>query len=213
MAFYQNGRLAGLSIDLAEQLGRELRQTVRFVPLGWDDLIRALHDGRIDVIMSGMTITPSRSFQVAFADPYLKTAQVALVRRGEATRYATPAAIMQTADTIGVIEGTTGEAFARERCPDATVVVYSRLGDAVLELTQRRTDIVIAGAQLLRWFAAQNEGQVVGAWSPLTKEDLAWGFRREDAQLRTAANGVLARWERDGTLAAMVHRWLPDWPR
>jgi len=211
MAFDQDGHLVGLSIDLAEQLGRALGKPVRFVQLGWRDLIPALRDGRIDVIMSGMTITQPREFQVAFADPYLKSGQAALVRPGDAARYATPGAIMRTTETVGVIEGTTGEVFVRERCPDAAVAVYSRLQDAVQELGQRRVELVIAGAHLLRWFAAQNEGRVVGLWTYLTNENLAWGFRPEDEGGRAAANAVLARWTQDGTLAAIVHRWLPGW--
>ncbi len=213
MAFGEQGRLTGLSVDLAEQLGAALGRPARFVQLEWRDLIPALGDGRIDVIASGLTITRARELQVAFADPYLKTGQAALLRPGDAAHYDTPAAIMRMTGTVGVIEGTTGEVFVRERCPAVSVAVYPNLQDAVDELGQRRTDVVVAGAHLLTWFAARNEGRVVGMWTYLTTENLAWGFRPQDEGLRTAANAVLAGWQQDGTLDRIVQRWLPGWPR
>jgi ABC-type amino acid transport substrate-binding protein len=211
MAFDRGGELVGLSTDLATQLGSTLGRSVRFVRLDWRDLIPALGNGEIDVIASGMTITRAREFQVAFADPYLRTGLAALVRPGDATRYATPAAIMAMTGAIGVIDGTTGEVFVRERCPDSDVEIYPRLWDAVQELGQRRVDVVVAGAHLLSWFAAQNEGRVAGMWTRMTTEDLAWGFRPEDDALRTEANAALARWKADGSLDRIVQRWLPGW--
>ena len=213
MAFVQEGQLTGLSVALAQSLGEALGRPVRFVPLEWRGLIPALADGRIDMITSGMTITRSREFEVAFADPYLTTGLAALVRPGDMKRYGTPAAIMGMTGGIGVVDGTTGEAFVRERCPSAAVAVYPRLQDAVQELGQRRVDVVVAGAHLLTWFAARNEGLVAGMWTRMTTEQLAWGFRPTDQALRTAANAVLARWRDDGTLDRQVQRWLPGWPR
>src|SRR5262249_31559061 len=158
MVFIQDGRLAGLSVDLAQSLGEALGRPVRFIPLEWRALIPALANGRIDVIASGMTITRSREFEVAFSDPYPTTGLTALVRPSEIGRYGTPAGIMGSTGVIGVIAGTTAEVFVRERCPNAQVAVYPRLQDAVQELGQWRVDLVVAGAQLLSWFAARNEG-------------------------------------------------------
>ncbi len=65
MAFDQAGNLTGLSIDLSTRLGSALGRPVRFVRLGWRDLIPALTNGEIDVIASGMTITRAREFRRA----------------------------------------------------------------------------------------------------------------------------------------------------
>src|SRR5215510_8789876 len=71
IAFQQDGRLAGIEIDFANQLAPALNRELTLVPLGRDDLIPALLDGRIDVIMSGMVIPSTPRYRIAFGDPYL----------------------------------------------------------------------------------------------------------------------------------------------
>jgi len=40
-----------------------------------------LKGDRIDVIMSGMSVTPVRQHQVRFVQPYLRVGQMAIIRR------------------------------------------------------------------------------------------------------------------------------------
>src|SRR5882757_559527 len=60
LAFKQNGKIVGIEADFAQQLGKELGREVKFVVLDWSDQIPDLLDGKIDIIMSGMTITKTR---------------------------------------------------------------------------------------------------------------------------------------------------------
>jgi len=41
----------------------------------------ALKGDRIDVIMSGMSVTPVRQHRVSFVQPYLRVGQMAIIRR------------------------------------------------------------------------------------------------------------------------------------
>jgi ABC-type amino acid transport substrate-binding protein len=43
----------------------------------------------------------------------------------------------------------------------------------------------------------------------LTEEYLAWGIRREDAAMLSAANRFLDAIKKDGRLMQMVKRWIP----
>jgi ABC-type amino acid transport substrate-binding protein len=52
-----------------------------FVELAWEELIPALKGDRIDVIMSGMSVTPVRQHRVRFVQPYLRVGQMAIIRR------------------------------------------------------------------------------------------------------------------------------------
>jgi polar amino acid transport system substrate-binding protein len=54
---------------------------MRFLELSWEQLPEALLAGKIDIIMSGMSITAARQVRMDFARPYLRAGQVALVRR------------------------------------------------------------------------------------------------------------------------------------
>src|SRR5262245_15025232 len=60
VVFRQGPQIVGLEPDMARALAEALGRPLEFVPYEWDNLIPALLAGRIDVIMSGMTVTPAR---------------------------------------------------------------------------------------------------------------------------------------------------------
>ncbi len=74
----KDGSYAGFEAEMARSLAASLGRSAAFVECGWEDLIPALVDNRIDIIMSGMTITESRSVRVSFTDAYMRSGQAAL---------------------------------------------------------------------------------------------------------------------------------------
>jgi ABC-type amino acid transport substrate-binding protein len=58
LAFKEGGQIKGVEVDFTRQLWLDLGVKFVLVELPWDDLIPALRAGRIDVIMSGMSVTP-----------------------------------------------------------------------------------------------------------------------------------------------------------
>ena len=209
----QGGGLAGLEVDFARELTGALGRSLELRELEWNELIPALEAGRIDLIMSGMTITRARQVRIAFSDPYLLSALIAVVRRGEAARYPDAKRVLQTRGPIGAVENTTAERFVRERAPLASVSVYPDIGSAVQELRQRRVDAVVHDAPVLLSFVSANEAELAPVLHALDQEPLGWGVRRNDEELRTAVNAVLARWRTDGTRERLLSRWVPYWSR
>jgi ABC-type amino acid transport substrate-binding protein len=210
--FQQDGVIAGMEADLAVNLAKGLNRSYQFVELKWDDLIPSLLDGRIDLIMSGMSVTDERQVRIAFCSPYLKTGQMALIRRADAARYATTAQIMMNRSDVGVQRGTTGAQFVRQQFSNAKEVVFLSAHDAALALNRNRIDLVIHDAPVIWWLASENEARLMVAGQPLTQEYLAWGVRRDDQELMEAANKVLERMKMDGTLDRIFKRWMPGAP-
>ena len=81
--FLENDRVVGLEADFANALAEAIGKKARFVILGWKDLIPALQEKRIDIIMSGMSITEMRKTRITFTSPYLNAGQMALVRMAD----------------------------------------------------------------------------------------------------------------------------------
>ncbi len=210
--FRQGDRLAGIELDLAHLLARELRRGVEVVDIPRDELIDALLGGEIDMIMAGMTITRLRQLRVAFGKPYLQSGLAVLVRRSESERTRSPAAALRAAERIGVAKGTTGEKYVRDGYHGAQIFTYTSNASGVADLEQRRTDAFVGDAPTVAWYAAENEGSLLALLRPLlSKEQIGWGFRPGDDLLQSAADEALVRWKRDGTLTGVLRRWLPRW--
>jgi len=66
----KEGKYIGFEIDIANQLARDMGVKIKFKEYQWDEMIPALKKGEIDIIASGLSITPKRSLEINFSDPY-----------------------------------------------------------------------------------------------------------------------------------------------
>jgi ABC-type amino acid transport substrate-binding protein len=211
LIFRQNNRTTGIEADLARRLAEELKERVRFVTLSWDDLIPALMDGRIDIIMSGMAVTKARQVRIAFTEPYLKSGLVAAFRAEDANKYTSKDSVLNGSVAVGAVKDTTGDAFVKKNFPNAArKTSFPAAEDGASELKRRAIDIFVDDAPYIIWTVSENEADIAALWEPLTEDYLAWGIRKEDGKFLTEVNGILTRWKQDGTLHEILRKWLPE---
>jgi len=66
----KEGKLIGFEIDVANQLAKDMGVKVKYKQYQWDKMLPALKKGEIDIIASGLSITPRRALEVNFSTPY-----------------------------------------------------------------------------------------------------------------------------------------------
>ncbi len=204
------GKFTGLEAEMARALAQDLGRELRFVEVGWEGLIPALQQGRIDIIMSGMTATRERSMLVTFSDPYLGVGQTLLVRPEDLWTFEYPKVILATERRIGVEKGTTSDVFVQRYCPKAKRVVLSSPKQAVGALKMKRIDVFLHDAPVIWQLAAENQSSgVMAVPRLLTQENLGWALRKGDSDLLMQVNGVLSNWKKSGRLRQMVRTWIP----
>jgi len=209
LIFQIDGKVTGVESDLAQRVARSLGRPLTFVPMKWEDLIPALLGGRVDILMSGMTITPLREMHVAFTDPYFRGGLLACMRADDEPLYPSAERIRGTRGNVGVIPGTSADAYVSRHFPNARRMAIAQVEHAALELKTRKIDLFVADGPAVVWLVSRHEADLAGFWEPLARENLAWGVRRGDTELLTAVNALLAQWKKDGTLRAVLLHWLP----
>jgi len=162
--FKTDGRLSGAEVDLAQLLGEALRRPVRFIELGWDEQIPALLAGKIDIIMSGMSITEVRKVRINFAEPYMKAGLATAMRAEDASQYDSPRKIQEAPVTVGAMVNTTGDAFVQRNFPNAVRIAFRTMRDVVYALKNRRIDLFIHDAPAIAWLVSENEAELKGFW-------------------------------------------------
>jgi len=209
IVYKQNRQLVGLEVDMAKALAADLGRKVVFIEMSWEKLIPALEDNKIDIIMSGMSITPGRAVRMAFSKPYLKIGQTALVRSDDAIRFDDPRLVLITRKKIGVEKGTTGDIFVQQNCPRAQRVVFSSAERAAKALAENKLEFVIHDSPVIWELAAEFEvnGLVVLPFT-FTNENLAWAVRRDNTRLLKEVNTVLNQWNTDGRMKQFINQWF-----
>jgi polar amino acid transport system substrate-binding protein len=177
-------------------------------------LIHSLLDRRIDIIMSGMSVTGPRQLRIAFCEPYLHNQLRAIFPRGDADRYKTAADVTNTLARIGFVPGTTSDTFVKEHCLTASQISIASRNDVAFYLLQGRlVDLYIDDTFALAQIVSQHETGLTYLKEPLAADDLAWGVRPDNTGLLMKANELLAQWKSDGTLNATLVQWMPYLPK
>jgi ABC-type amino acid transport substrate-binding protein len=201
--------LVGVEVDFANQLGKNLGKTIVFVETPFPELIQALLEERIDIIMSGMSITREREKLVSFTDSYATIGQMVLVRANDMSAFPNVQSFSQLTSKAGFVQATTGEIAAKAFFPRATLAPQSTIDDGITALRKAEIEVFIHDAPTVWRIAGNpNEKELAGLYWPLTKEPLAWAVRKDDESLRFALNRELQQWKLSGSLKYTLSRWV-----
>jgi ABC-type amino acid transport substrate-binding protein len=210
--FKMNERITGLEADLSRRLAEEMGRPVKYVEMSWEEQIPALLLGKIDIIMSGMTITQGRQVRITFSQPYLKSGLTIGFRAEDAPKYTSLAKIIKSIPAVGFVAGTTGQSYARNNfLEEGRMVPVKTASEAALALKNKRIDIFVHDAPSVEWIVSENEADLKLLPELLNVEYLGWGLRRGDTELLVRVDALLNKWRNDGTLQQTILKWLPYW--
>lgn len=204
-----NGKLEGIEIDLMHEAGRGLGKRIEFVEIPWEQLIPSLVGGDIDVIASGMSITPGRKQKIAFTEPYLHIGQMAITRIDEIQKLGNLTALLNAPITVGYEPETTGEAFVKTNMRNAKPQPVPSIDAAISALRDRTIDAFIHDAPTA-WRIGSDVAykDLIGLYWPLTDEYLGWGVRITDPELRKALSEQITIMTADGRLKSITRKWI-----
>ncbi|HEB97888.1 MAG TPA: cation:dicarboxylase symporter family transporter [Thiotrichales bacterium] len=122
----RDGRVVGLDLDLLRVLARKLGVGLEITRLDKESAVRALQDGRIDLLVGGLTITTQRAIHWDMSEPYI-TEHVGFVVPDYARKAFTTVESIRSRDDlrIAVLEVLHDSFYApliREQFPHATIV-------------------------------------------------------------------------------------------
>jgi ABC-type amino acid transport substrate-binding protein len=209
LAFKFRGQLVGIEVDFAKQLGKELDKQITFVETPWSELIPALVEGKIDIIMSGMSVTEERAQLVSFTEPYMQIGQMGLVRARDQAAFANQEGFLDTTSRLGFVSNTTGELVAKAVFVKATLKPQPTVEDGLAALRRGAIDVFIHDAPTV-WRVGGNPGEkeLTGLYWPLSEEPLAWAVRKSDVPLQFALTQRVKEWKLSGRLQQIMSQWI-----
>lgn len=207
-----NGDLFGLDVDLARAVADEMGVAVRFVNMGYDGLYDSLRADQVDALFSALIIDPLRLNVARYTDAYFDAGQV-LVRP--------PASGIDTMEsldgrTVAVEFGAEGDLEARRwqrRLHELNIALYDSPDEALDTVLAGEADAAVVDAIAARlWLRARaGAGEAVEleiAPEYVTHDPFAVAVRADNGRLWEAINAALATLREEGTLDAILARWL-----
>lgn len=138
----KTGAISGFEPNVARAVGEKLLgapDRVDFVRVLDKDRIKALQDGRVDIVVSQLTITPDRAEQVDFSVPYIVTGEGLLVLKGSSIKGFEDLAGKRIAATAGSLSLRRMRG-ALPSLPGATLVITPTSSETVAAVAKGEAD-------------------------------------------------------------------------
>ncbi|EHD21952.1 MULTISPECIES: arginine ABC transporter substrate-binding protein [Brenneria] len=204
-----NNDIVGFDIDLAKALCKQMQATCTFSNQAFDSLIPALKFRRYDAVISGMDITPERSKQVAFTQPYYANSAVVIAQKGKFSDFAA-----LQGKRIGMENGTTHQKYMHDKHPEVRTVSYDSYQNAVLDLKNGRIDGVFGDTAVVNEWIKTNPDLTTVGEHVTDREYFGTGLgiavRPNDQALLEKLNKALDAIKADGTYQAINDKWFPQ---
>jgi len=205
------GKPAGISVEMAQALGKFLGREIRIENIPFDGLIPALKTGKIQLIISSMTKTPEREQSIDFSEPYLRTGLCLLVNKDAALNSIDQA--NQPNVSVAVKQGTTGQLYAKQHLTQAHVLVLDKEDACVLEIVQGKAQAFIYDQMSVFKHWQQHQDSTRALLNPFQQERWAIGIRKGEDELRMKVNAFLADYKSRGGFEKLGDKYLQDQKR
>ncbi|WP_410101723.1 transporter substrate-binding domain-containing protein, partial [Sutterella wadsworthensis] len=107
----EQGNPAGVSVDFMKDFAKSAGKAIKIENIAFDGLIPALLTGKVDMVMSSMTITDERRKTVDFSDPYANAMLGILTHKGSGIKSVED--LNQKGRRIAAKIGSTGYLYAQ----------------------------------------------------------------------------------------------------
>jgi len=204
----EDNQIVGYDIDLAKEVAKRLGVQLVPQPIDWNAKEQELNTGKIDCIWNGFTITDERKKAMSFTKPYLRNAQVVVVKKGSG--YSTLASLK--GKKVGLQAGSSAadalKGAAAFRASLKQEVEFKDNLTALMDLEARGVDAVVMDLIVANDNIKRSGKAYVVLDESLAPEVFGVGFRKNDLALRDAVQGALAGMAADGTVAKVTAKWF-----
>lgn len=191
----RDGSVIGYDIDIIEGFAAEQGLELEIVESKFHALIPSLQTGKIDMIMSGMTITEERGANVDFSRPYYEVGQVVLIRKELEGEIKQASDLNDPKYRVAVHSTTTGHFAAQKHMPNAQIDQYDSSVECGQVVRAGQADAMVFDDPFVRIFAAENPERVTALLEPFTQEELGVAVKKGNAALLAAINEYLEKFE------------------
>ena len=205
----KDGELIGYEVDLAKAMAKGMGVNAKLAVIPFAELLPALQSGKIDMILSNMTITPKRNLKVAFVGPYFTSGKAFLTKIKTLAMANKPQDLEVKNIKLVALKGSTSQAFVEEAMPDATLVTANGYDEAVKMVLEDKVQAMVADYPIcvVSVFRYPNQG-LLSVVTQLTYEPIGVGVPAGDPLLVNWVENFMGIADKTGLLGKLKEKWL-----
>jgi len=193
----QTHHYSGFDIDIMNEVSKRMNVNFNYVQMKFKDFFPAIENGRVNLAVDSIIITPDRKKKYLFSMPYLVSKVQFLTNKSSPIN--TPSDIVNK--RIGVRQSTQFKGlFSKLYNNNVHISVYDQISDVFNALSENKVDAIIINSDAAQYWLSNNDNQYKPLGLPIP---LGMGFgviaKQGQNDLIKRVNKALQGMESDGS--------------
>ncbi|MDY4223313.1 MAG: transporter substrate-binding domain-containing protein [Candidatus Limivicinus sp.] len=199
-----DANFVGCDMWLAQQIADSLGVELEIVDMSFAGIIPAVQSGQVDLGIAAFTNTPERAEEIDFSDLYETSAQLLIVKTGNADTYSTKEAL--AGQKVGAQKGTIQSQLIQSALPDSELFELEKYPALALEVQNGNIAGLVVDQAVCESLVANSNGELEVSNFEFSAEEASFGksvvIAKGNEDLVAAVNEVVNKVTSDGSYQA-----------
>ena len=199
-----DANFVGCDMWLAQQIADSLGVELEIVDMSFAGIIPAVQSGQVDLGIAAFTNTPERAEEIDFSDLYETSAQLLIVKTGNADTYSTKKAL--AGQKVGAQKGTIQSQLIQSALPDSELFELEKYPALALEVQNGNIAGLVVDQAVGESLVANSNGELEVSSFEFSAEEASFGksvvIAKGNEDLVAAVNEVVNKVTSDGSYQA-----------
>jgi ABC-type amino acid transport substrate-binding protein len=204
-----NGRLVGFDVEMAHALARQLGVKLELVRIDWKDMAPLLERHYLDIVMSGIAVTPERVEKMTFSAAYLDETLAFVVRDYRRDEFSSRKAVQsQKGLKIGILDTPYYVAKLKAYLPEAEVVILDSPREFFTTRSHELDALLYSAEGGSSWSLIYPQFTVAVPHPDVLKSPIAYPLARGDVELVSFVSTWISLKQKDRTIDRLFDYWI-----
>lgn len=205
----KKGELTGFEIDIAKQLAKDMGVKVKFKEYQWSEMIPALKKGEIDIIASGLSITPKRALEINYSMPYSSSGYSLVTNLSLTKDFTSIKNLNDKKIFIAAVKGTVSADLAKRVFPKAKIDLRKTEEDATSAVVNGSVHAFVSSSPIPEFIALKHPDQVdLPLKDPLLTTKEAFAIKKNNQEMLNYLNSWITAHDADEWIESSHKYWF-----
>ena len=209
--YYDGDKIVGVEVEMMEKIAEKLGMEFELVDMSFDSIIAAVTSGKVDIGMSGFTVTEERKQNVNFSVSYIKAKQSIVVPEGSPIATVDDLYTEGATYAVGVQNSTTGDLYITEDVETKGLKLdiqrFTKYPDIIAALKAGKLECAIIDDQVAKAFVQENP-ELKLLDTAYADEDYALCMSKENTELLEKIDKALEEMISDGAMQEIIDKYI-----
>jgi ABC-type amino acid transport substrate-binding protein len=207
----REGGLMGFDVDLAKALAMAMNVQLDIQQMPFGELMEALEEDKVDMVLSNLSITPERTERVSFVGPYMMSGKSILTKGSSMGDLSSTDEFNRKGLEILALKNSTHVDFVKAVAPEANLIEVPSYDEGVAMLMDDKADLMVADmTQCILAVLRFPEAGLTTLDKPLTVEPIGIAVSKDDPQFFNLVDNLLRSYEKTGVLNQLRKKWFEE---